>query len=200
MTRADIEALLPFLANGTLDGQERAIVEAALDADAGLRAEYAALIRIRSAMQAEDAGYSPGEIGLARLMRSVDAEVANARPARSALPVARSASPSLWRIAAAVLLAVVLAQGAFLLRGGGGAGYELAGEDRSVLLVAVRPDATEAALRAALLDAGAEIVGGPSALGLYALAPIDTGASVEAVRAMLIGSGVFETVDQTARE
>jgi anti-sigma factor RsiW len=200
MTRAEIEALLPFLANGTLAGEERAKVEAALDADPELRAEYAALVAIRSGMRAEEPGYSPGEIGLARLMRSIGEEGAGTPPAQSALPPARSASPGLWRIAAAVLLAVVLAQGAFLLRDGGAPGYELAGEDRAALLAAVHPDTTEAALRAALLEAGVEIVGGPSALGLYALAPVDSAVLAGDARAALLSTGVFESVEVTAAE
>ncbi|MEC8196124.1 MAG: hypothetical protein VX228_07375, partial [Pseudomonadota bacterium] len=75
MTRDEISALLPFLANDTLEGAERAEVEAAVAADAALQAELTALQAIRQQMQADqEAAYSPGEVGLARLMRLVEAE------------------------------------------------------------------------------------------------------------------------------
>jgi hypothetical protein len=194
MTRAEIEALLPFLVNGTLDGPERDDVEAALDADPDLRAQYHALVAIRDQMRGEEMDYSPGDIGLARLMRSIDVE--GSGTAASPPPVAAPATrPMPWRIAAAVLLAVVLAQGVMLMRGDSVGGYELAGENRAVLQAAVRPDTPEAALRAALLQAGVEIVGGPSALGLYALAPVDPAASAAEARAALLESGVFDSVD-----
>ena len=73
MTRDEISALLPFLANGTLEGDERAEIEAALAEDAALQAELRALRAIRATMQAEES-FSPGEMGLARLMRGVEAE------------------------------------------------------------------------------------------------------------------------------
>ena len=68
MTTAQIHELLAFRANGTLEGEDLATVEAALAADADLRAELAALTAIRATMQAEEV-QSPGDFGLARLMR-----------------------------------------------------------------------------------------------------------------------------------
>ena len=67
MTRDEIEALLPFLANDTLTGEERQSVEAAVNADPDLLAELAALRAIRQTMQS-DMVQSPGDMGLARLM------------------------------------------------------------------------------------------------------------------------------------
>lgn len=194
MTRAEAEALLPFLVNGTLDGAERAEVERLLSEDPGLRADHAALMAVRDTLQAEDAGHSPGEIGLARLMRGVDADGTAAPLASGRMPAVR-----LWQIAATVLLAVALAQGAFLIRStGDGPGYELAGTRAAPLVAAVRPETTEAALRAALLDAGAEIVSGPSALGLYGLAPVNDTVTLETLRAALLASELFESVDVSA--
>ena len=70
----EIEALLPFLANGTLDGDELQEVTAAVAADPQLAFQLAALRGIRDTMQSEGVGSSPGEFGLARLMRDVRSE------------------------------------------------------------------------------------------------------------------------------
>jgi hypothetical protein len=183
MTRDEAEALLPFLANGTLEGAERAAVEAAVKADAGLGDELDALRAIRQTMQAEDA-FSPAEMGLARLMRTVKAE--DAKPHRP--------RPLLWQIAAGVLLAIVLAQAAFQLRGPDPGGYQLAGGAGPDFTVAFRPDATETDLRALLQDANVEIVSGPSALGLYGLALLD-GATADDARAQLTKSDLIETLE-----
>lgn len=195
MTRAEIEALLPFLANGTLEGRERAEVEEALASDADLLADFEALVAIRSAMRQDDRGYSPGEMGLARLMRAVADESPAAAPPVPAADERRRLDPRIWRIAASVLLAIALAQAALLLGDRGGSSYELAGEEAAALVATVRPETTEADLRAALLDAGVEIVGGPSALGIYRLAPLDEEISADRARASLLESGLFETVD-----
>lgn len=195
MTRSEIEALLPFLVNGTLDKADREIVEAALEEDAGLRADFAALTAIRNSMQAEEAGYSPGEMGLARLQRALDKEgsittsTADAGPPRSS---------RVWRVAAAILLAIVVGQAAFLLRDGGQQTFQLAGDEAAPIVVSVRPDTTEAALRALLIETGLEIVGGPSALGFYDLAPIDPEMSLDAIRDRLDASGLFDTITLSA--
>jgi anti-sigma factor RsiW len=194
MTRPEVEALLPFLVNGTLEGEEREIVEAALEQDAGLRAELAALAEIRDTMQAEDAGFSPGEMGLARLHKALDREEAGATlPAVDVSARPASIAP-VWRIAAMILLVIAVGQAAFLLLGDGRPGFELAGDGGAALVVTVGPDTTEAALRAILISSGLEIVGGPSALGLYELAPVDPETSLEASREQLEGSGLFDTI------
>ena len=55
-----------------------------------------------------------------------------------------------------------------------------------VLQVTFRPDATEASIRALLLDVAAVLVDGPSAIGVYRIAfatPEARGAGLEALRA-----------------
>lgn len=133
-------------------------------------------------MQAEEA-YSPGDMGLSRLMRDVEAEVPT--------PVVRR--PVLWQGIAAALLAVVVGQAVFQPRGTEPGGFELAGGD-AAMTIAIRPDTTEAALRSLLLDAGVEIVGGPSALGLYELAPLE-GVTVDEARAILGASEIVESLE-----
>jgi anti-sigma factor RsiW len=185
MDRQDASDLLPYLVNGTLEGEARAEVEALLARDPALAAERDALKAVRATMQAEPVE-SPGEAGLARLMAEVEATT----------PANTNARPWIWQVAAAVLLAVVLAQGAFLITRDGAPGYELAGGEAPALTVAFQGAATEAALRALLLDAGVEIVSGPSALGLYGLEPVE-GVSVEEAQAALLASPLVESVERT---
>ncbi len=205
-SRDDIEALLPFYANGTLEGADRAAVEAALETDAGLRADLAALQAIRQTMQAEEVA-SPGDFGLARLMRDVEAETPVTAPPAAAndnvVPVTRL---RLWQTAAAVILAVGL--GVNLLPGPGDApetgrsiatdeaptaeeGFSLASGGAPDFTIAFAPDAREAEIRALLLQAGVEITQGPSALGLYGLSLLDS-VSDETARPILANSGIVD--------
>jgi len=183
MTRDEISALLPFLANETLTGDERAEVEAAVAEDAGLQSELAALQAIRATMQADE-GYSPGEIGLARLMRDVGKDA----------PRQRIRRPLVWQAVAAALLAVVVAQAVFQFRGTDPGGYQLAGGEDAPFTVAFAPRTPEAELRALLLQAGVEIVRGPSALGLYQLAPLE-GTKLSKARDVLQGSDLIESLE-----
>lgn len=182
MTPQEIQSLLPFLANDTLTGEDRGAVEAAVAADTGLQSELAALRAIRSTMQAEE-GFSPGEMGLARLLRDAGEQKVAARPA---------ARPLLWQVAAAVLLAVVLGQGFLMTRQSDPGGYQLAGSDAAIS-IAIAPDATEAQFREMLLSAGAEIISGPSALGFYEL-KIAEGATLAEVHAILEASDIVENI------
>jgi hypothetical protein len=99
--RQEAEALLPFLANNTLDGDDRVRVEAAVAADAELAVQLRALRRIRREVKAEEMEWSPGEMGLAKLLREIEiespteapvepevtAEVPSVEPAAPAQPV-----------------------------------------------------------------------------------------------------------------
>ena len=205
LTRDDLNALLPFYANGTLEGAERAAVEAALVEDADLRAELAALQAIRDTMQSQEAE-SPGDLGLARLMRDVEAETRTdmAPPAANdnVVPLARL---RLWQVAAALVLALGL--GFNMLPDAGRApgpenamsedpaaaepGFSLASGGAADFTVIFAPDATEAAIRALLLEAGVEIIGGPSALGLYGLGLLESGTD-DAARGVLAASEIVD--------
>lgn len=205
MTDDEIDELLPFRANGTLEGDELASVEAALAETANLRSELAVLSAIRNTMQAEQAP-SPGDFGLARLMRTVEAEertpvatVAN----DNVVPVSRL---RIWQAAAVVVLAVGIG---FALphasqrpvpvavrdaEPAASEGYSLAsGGETADFTVAFAPDAREREIRVLLLDAGVEIVSGPSALGLYGLGLRDPGTS-DAALEILAGAGIVEDI------
>jgi hypothetical protein len=202
MSYQDIHELLPFRANGTLEGADLAAVDAALAEDADLRAELAALTAIRATMRAEEVA-SPGDFGLARLMRDVDAETHVAAPVAANDNVVPLSRLRIWQVAAAVVLAVGI--GFNLPQIGPGsapmeraesepAGFTLAsGGSAADFTVVFAPDATEAELRALLLQAGLEIVSGPSALGIYGLGLIDAEMS-DAAFAALSASAIVEDV------
>lgn len=192
LSREEAEQLLPFLANGTLEGDELIAMQEAVAQDPSLAAELSALRAIRQTMQSEEIGTTPGEFGLARLMRDVGKEEQPASIAPQAVTRSR-----IWQIAAALLMAVVIGQ-AVLLSGTGdsGGGFELAGAGGADLTVAFAPDAPEAAIRTLLLDAGVEIIGGPSALGLYQLQLLE-GASLDEAEGLLRAAGdIVESVDR----
>lgn len=214
MTRDDLQTLLPFRANGTLEGSELDTINAALADDADLRAELNALVAIRETLQAEPV-QSPGEFGLARLMHDVDATSRRTETPVAAndnvVPITRL---RIWQVAAAVVLAFGLGINSLPTPGGapefesaqfdfapdaegggsaaGGAGFALAsGEDAADYTVIFNPDATETEIRSLLLAAGLEISGGPSALGIYGLSLIDSGAEDDA-RIILANSDIIE--------
>lgn len=188
--RRDLEALLPFYVNGTLEGDERQSVEAALRDDAALRDEAEALSRLRRTMKDVDDGPSPGEFGLARLMRDIDRMDAPARAPRRRAPILP------WSIAAA-------ASAGFLALALGWAPAERQEPFRQAsgvsdgvyLTVAFQPDVPQSQVSDLLLEYGLAIVEGPSALGLYRVDPgagRDVGALVAELRDRVT---VIESID-----
>lgn len=167
VNRTEIEALLPFYVNGTLRGDERASVEAALDDDARLRDEAAALGHIRQSMRDIDMGHTPGEFGLARLMRDID----RAAPVRQ--PAVRRQSALLpWGLAAAAAVALVaVGLGRFGFEDSAPYTQASGGADETFLTLAFQPEASQAQVSDLLLEYGLVIVDGPSAIGLYRVDP-----------------------------
>jgi len=173
----EISALLVFYANETLEGSEKQAVEAALAADADLRAELDALRALRTEMQADrhqsTPVSTPGEFGLARLMRRIDNEqIHQQRP---------SASRSrIWQVAAAAAIALFVGQSALVVFAPGRlvefAGGSTERAQGPTLKVAFAGQVVEADIRALLLELNLVIVDGPSALGLYVLAARDDAA------------------------
>jgi hypothetical protein len=191
--REEIEALLVFLANDTLEGEERAMVEAAVAADPVLQTELATLKAVQADMLDDSAGTSPGEFGLARLMRDIDAE-----PMQTA-PEADVVRPRVWQWAAAAAVALFAAQTAWIFTSpdslielaGGGSG----GVVGPKITVAFSEDATEGAIRSLLQAQGLIIVDGPSALGLYTLVADDDAARDAALRALRGAGSLVESAE-----
>ncbi|MEM9317914.1 MAG: hypothetical protein AAGA70_02790 [Pseudomonadota bacterium] len=220
LEREEIEALLPFLANETLTGDERTEVETAVAGDPRLASELAALRAIRRQMQGDEAEASPGDLGLARLMRDVDRDASAAHSTTAAanspkvVPLSRL---RIWQSAAVVVLGLGIGQ-AVLTTGPDDPGavplppevslerstdFSLAdgaspAESAAMSQVAFRiifaDGVSEAEMRAFLLNSGLEIVAGPSAMGFYDLAPLDGDRA--AARAAITAAGpLIDTVE-----
>lgn len=141
------------------------------------RPELAARIALASALAADvdgvAAGPVPGELGWRRISGVLDAEAAPARKGRA-----------LWGIAAAAAAMVLVWQLSTVLRETGpGPGYAPVSEQGRgfEISVAFRQDTTEADMRALLRSLDAEVVGGPTAVGLWRLGFTDAAARDEAL-------------------
>lgn len=175
----ELDALLPYYVNGTLEGDELAAVEAYLARSETARAEAAYLQQLRQAVKAQPAVNAPGELGLKRLQRELSRERATANAgeraserAQSAQQAARDGVSGWWRpLAVAACLALVVLAGAltFELSSGGGEPTLAGGPSTAQLQVTFNPQASEGDIRALLQSIDASIADGPSALGVYRL-------------------------------
>ncbi|WP_147114546.1 hypothetical protein [Tateyamaria sp. syn59] len=154
------EDLLLAHLRGETDPETAARIEAEAEADPALRAELALMQGLPCALSQGDGAAEGGWDRLA-------SEIERTRPAN--LP-----HRPMWRIAALFLGAVVLVQGAFLVVGGGaedGPLFRTVSEApvEATLAVAFGPETTAAEIEALMRETGANIVDGPSAVGLYRL-------------------------------
>jgi len=150
------DELLTWYVNGTLAGAERIQVEEHLRSCARCREEAVFLGALRRGVQSPEQ-VSPGDLGLKRLLRDARAR--------------RTASHNWWRPALAAAAVVIAAQGALLAAfwASEPAIVPLAGKrtDGVHAQIQFQPTATEAQIRALLQEAGATVVDGPGALGIY---------------------------------
>jgi anti-sigma-K factor RskA len=197
--RDEMEALLPFYLNGTLEGADLAAVEewlatdpvagAALDA---AEAEFAGTTAANEAIRA------PAD-ALSRFVKTLEAEAGPDRAAASkpsnvvSLWSRLSAIPAgaAWAVAAALLALVIVQQ--VSRPGGEGGGFEVAGADSdlagaSFALVTFKPDATMAEIAAFLSGNGLKIATGPNADGVFRIAlPAKTAADYDRLLALIAG-------------
>ncbi|HEU4649838.1 MAG TPA: zf-HC2 domain-containing protein [Croceibacterium sp.] len=151
--------LLPWFVNGTLEADEAALVEAHLDACDECRADLAANRALREVYAASSAGAKPEQPAQAMSVRG--SRGLDQPPARRWRKLAQFALPA----AAAVALIVAIAPSP------DESGYRLLGSDAPAqagnAIVLFAPETTERDLRAALEQAGARLVDGPTASGAY---------------------------------
>lgn len=155
--RKAVEKLLPFHVTGKLDAEDRERVERGLQADESLRAEREFLEVLRDGVREATDVPDLGELGLARLRRSV-------RQERRRAFVSRNVRPAL-----ALAAGLILVLQTVLLLQPADDGARLVGAAGADLQVTFAPDATEGELRELLQSVDAQIVDGPSAAGLYRL-------------------------------
>lgn len=181
----ELRKLLPFFVNHSLDQQELNWVEDYLNRSDDARREVAYLTKLREKVKQQNAVSSPGKLGLLRLQRDIALrkdlqQNADSKAGQQARNQAREAQLSArgqsitdwWRpVAIAACLALAVTASLSLdtwLRADDHA--QLAGTAQTAdLQVTFKPQASEAAIRALLLEHGLSIVEGPSSLGVYHL-------------------------------
>lgn len=186
------ETLREF-AKGRLPVAEALALEAAAGADPRLAAEIALVRGVVKAGEDDAGRAASAELGWARLSRAIDAE---SRSPASFVPKQFSR----WQVAAVAAIAIggSFVAGPFLPRAAPPEeGYVTASERPTHAFSAQAtfvPTAQESAIRDALRSAGAEIVEGPSALGVYVLAFKNAEALSSGVKTLRARTGVFESV------
>lgn len=181
------DPLLPWYVNETLSSAERADVEGHLWLCPRCRAEVAWLKSLREHMQRLGRADVPSAFGRARVLRDIER-----RPRPRWLPVALAAT-----IALAALPPILLVD-----RFGSDAPIVPLGEHRSdggVLQIRFVPTASEAQIRRALRDAGAILIDGPSAIGVYRVRltefkPAETAAIENAIERLRAQTSIVEHV------
>ncbi|MFD2206529.1 hypothetical protein [Kiloniella antarctica] len=172
----NIEELLPFYVNGSLEGEDLEIVKKALSEDKTLQDECIFLQGLREEVYNQGVENSPGEFGLKRLQRDISREkVAKTKFVPKNNTVVTFGTRG-WRLAAIAACIVLLFQTVYvlpqwqndddLIAASGGSIHQARGPVVSITFV---PEAQEENIRELLLAVDARIVDGPSALGVYKL-------------------------------
>lgn len=203
MNQDDFEALLPWRLTGKIAREDAARLEAALQADAGLRARMDLAMEDRAATVAlNEALGAPSAAAWDRIAAVVAAEPRRRTPReRIAEFVGLGATPNRGRLAwagAAAALVIVLQSAALLTlaplevaRGPSGS-YATASASRPVeagtqYLVAFAPDARADAIGKFLVERKASVIDGPRA-GMYRLriagAALDKAQAADLLREM----------------
>lgn len=191
MTQDEIARLLPFRVNGSLAEPEAQAVRQMLAQSRKLREEEQALDALRKEMRALEWPISPGELGLARLNRSISAETSQGRPGLRLWP----------KVGIAAALVALVAAGALILRSPGapkgGDLYEQAAGEAGAgqLIVGFDRSATQADVEALLLQNDLRIVDGPSALGLYRIQAKNAEGMAEALMALRAARTIVDTAE-----
>lgn len=178
----NLDLLLPWYVNGTLEAGERQAVEAYLEESAHARDEVELLRQLRQQVKEQVFENSPGELGLQRLRREIKQEAEQQKGSADKMTGKVLTVASFWRpLAIAACLAIVVQAGVMVGMNSGliptGGDVTIAGKAPAVMQVTFAPDATEQDIREVLQSAGASIADGPTALGIYNLRLVDPNAT-----------------------
>ncbi|TIP24545.1 MAG: anti-sigma factor [Mesorhizobium sp.] len=203
--RDEMETLLPFYLNGSLEGAELEAVEEWLATDPAALAALGEAEAEFSSTAASNEAIRPPADALSRFARALDAEAGPARAPAAASWLARvwgrfMAVPAgvAWA-AAAALLALVVVQ-SFEQPGGIDSDFEIAGQQGDLAkmpfaLVKFKPDARMADIVAFLGEHQLKIAGGPTAEGVFRLGiPAATAANYEKVLGLIAAQPFAEAV------
>ncbi|MEO3429934.1 hypothetical protein AAFN88_13805 [Pelagibius sp. CAU 1746] len=196
----NLDLLLPWYVNGTLEAGERRAVEAYLEESAQARDEVELLRQLRQQVKDQAFENSPGELGLQRLKREIKQDAEQQKGSADRMTGKVLTVASFWRpLAIAACLAIVVQAGVMVgMNSGliptGGDVTTATGGAPAVMQVTFAPDATEQDIREVLQAAGASIADGPTALGIYNLRLVDPKATtVEEALAALRANGTVVT-------
>jgi anti-sigma-K factor RskA len=195
--KQELEALLPFYLNGSLDESEKVRVERALAEDEDLRQELA-FIEIMQQQIQQLPEQSPGEFGLKRLQRSLKQQQAQHQHQIGHAEKQLTPAKKGWQflaIAASLILVlqtvtVVQKQDDYQAAGGN----NVVQKHADTVSVTFTGNATEQQIRQLLLAHNIVIIDGPSAIGLYRLAiTADPHTTMQALQAR---SDLIESIQQ----
>lgn len=203
--RDELESLLPFYVNGTLEGDDLAAVERWLRDDPEAQAALAEAESEFSETLAVNEAIRPPADALSRFSKALDAQAG---------PVRAASSPSLlaslmgrfmaipagvaWA-AAAIAIGFILVQSA-LQPGGRGPDFEVAGSEDGTAtmpfaLVSFKPDAKMADITAFLADNRATILSGPAAGSIFKVGiPVETIADYDRMLGLIAAQPFTEVV------
>jgi len=201
--RDELEAMLPFYLNGTLDGADLAAVEEWLATDPQAIVALEEADAEFSATSASNEAIRPPLDALGRFSGALDAEAGPARTVSGPSSLARlwdrfMAIPAgvAWATAA-VAMALVLVQ-ALVEPGGRGGPVEIAGTEQGDLpfaLVVFKPQATLADVSTFLSDQGATIVSGPAPGGIFKIGiPAKTDADYDRIVGLIAAQPFADSV------
>ncbi|RVD31114.1 anti-sigma factor [Mesorhizobium sp. M4A.F.Ca.ET.020.02.1.1] len=203
--RDEMETLLPFYLNGSLEGAELEAVEEWLASDpAALAALGEAEAEFSGTAAATEAIRPPAD-ALSRFARTLDAEAGPARAPASPSWLTQALNRFLavpatvaWA-AAAALLALVVVQ-SFEQPGGKGTDFEVAGTGDELAklpfaLVKFKPEAKMSDIAAFLDQNGLKISGGPTAAGVFHIAlPAKTSADYDKLLGLIAAQPFADAV------
>lgn len=182
--------LLPWYVNGTLCGEERHAVDELLERSAEARAEKAMLESLQDHVKAQWKSVEPGELGWKRLQKSLHKPPVDNR---------KAGTGNFWNrfLAAAAVLVICLQVGIYFkpidqtptqVLGGD---PQVQQQDGQLFRVVIKQDALWGDIEALLFTLQAQVVDGPSALGVVTLA-VPKEADSQAILNQLIGASFIE--------
>jgi hypothetical protein len=203
--RDEMETLLPFYLNGSLEGAELEAVEEWLATDPAALAALGEAEAEFSGTAAANEAIRPPADALSRFARALDAEASPARAPAGPSWLAQAFNRLMavpvgvaWA-AAAVLLALVVVQ-SFVQPGGKGNDFEVAGAEDDLAkmpfaLVKFKPQAKMSDIAVFLDQNGLKIAGGPTADGVFRIAvPAKTGADYKKLLGLIAAQPFADAV------
>ncbi|GGB97103.1 hypothetical protein GCM10011352_24060 [Marinobacterium zhoushanense] len=167
----NLMALLPWYVNGTLTEDERQAVEALLQRSAEARATLETLQTLQTDIKAELQEPVPGDLGWKRLQKSIHSQP-------TPIPKTQRDRPIWNRFLAAAAVLIIALQVGLLLKTPTDTTPQLLGtkpgteqlQDAQLYRLVIAPDARWSEVEALLLELNAQLVDGPSAVGVVSVA------------------------------